>query len=87
MMHLIGTGFLYAGSEYKINFIDKNFFIDMLLFNVNLNCYVAVELKLKNTTYKDISQVQLHRKLVDNNLKKDFHNKTIGLIISKKNLY
>ena len=53
----LGTGFLYAGSEYKINFMDKNFFIDMLLFNVNLNCYIAVELKLKNTTYKDVSQV------------------------------
>lgn len=81
----LGTGFLYAGSEYKINFMDKNFFIDMLLFNVNLNCYIAVELKLKNTTYKDISQVKLYRKLVDETIKKHFHNKTIGLIISKKN--
>ena len=81
----LGTGFLYAGSEYKINFMDKNFFIDMLLFNINLNCYIAVELKLKNTTYKDISQVKLYRKLVDDTIKKSFHNKTIGLIISKKN--
>ena len=81
----LGTGFLYAGSEYKIEYMDKKFYIDMLLFNVNLNCYIAVELKLKNTTYKDVSQVQLYRKLVDNYLKKNFHNKTIGLIISKKN--
>lgn len=81
----LGTGFLYAGSEYKIEYMDKKFYIDMLLFNVNLNCYIAVELKLKNTTYKDVSQVQLYRKLVDNTLKKDFHNKTIGLIISKRN--
>lgn len=81
----LGTEFLYAGSEYKINFMDKNFFIDMLLFNVNLNCYIAVELKLKNTTYKDISQIQLYRKLVDDTIKKSIHNKTIGFIISKKN--
>lgn len=81
----LGTGFLYAGSEYKICFMDKNFYIDMLLFNINLNCYIAVELKLKNTTYKDISQIQLYRKLVDDNIKKSFHDKTIGLIISKKN--
>lgn len=81
----LGTGFLYAGSEYKICFMDKNFYIDMLLFNINLNCYIAVELKLKNTTYKDISQIQLYRKLVDDNIKKNFHDKTIGLIIYKKN--
>lgn len=58
---------------------------NMILFNINLNCYIAVELKLKNTTYKDISQIQLYRKLVDDNIKKNFHDKTIGLIISKKN--
>ena len=81
----LGTGFLYAGSEYKISFMDKNFYIDMLLFNTNLNCYIVVELKLKSTNYKDISQIQLYRNLIDTKLKKKYHNKTIGLIISKKN--
>jgi len=81
----LGTGFLYAGSEYKIKYMNKNFYMDMLLFNVNLNCYIVVELKLKNTNYKDISQIKLYRKLVDENIKKNFHDKTIGLIISKKN--
>lgn len=81
----LGTGFLYAGSEYKVTYLNKNFYIDMLLFNTNLNCYMPVELKLKSTNYKDISQIQLYRKIVDNTLKKRYHNKTIGLIISKKN--
>lgn len=57
----------------------------MLLFNTNLNCYIPVELKLESTNYKDISQIQLYRKLVDSKLKKKYHNKTLGLIISKKN--
>lgn len=81
----LGTGFLYAGSEYKLTYLDKTFYADMMLFNTNLNCYMPVELKLNNTNYKDISQIQLYRKIVDNTLKKKHHNKTIGLIISKKN--
>lgn len=81
----LGTGFLYAGSEYKVTYLNKNFYIDMLLFNTNLNCYMLVELKLNGTNYKDISQIQLYRKIVDNTVKKSHHNKTIGLIISKKN--
>ncbi len=81
----LGTGFLYAGSEYKVTYLNKNFYIDMLLFNTNLNCYIPVELKLNSTNYKDISQIQLYRKIIDNILKKKYHNKTIGLVISKKN--
>ena len=81
----LGAEFLYAGSEYKISYLDKNFYIDMLLFNTNLNCYIPVELKLKKTNYKDISQIKLYMNLVDKTLKKKHHNKTIGLIISKEN--
>ncbi len=51
----LGTGFLYAGSEYKLTYLDKTFYADMMLFNTNLNCYMPVELKLNNTNYKDIS--------------------------------
>lgn len=57
----------------------------MLLFNTNLNCYIPVELKLNETNYKDISQIKLYMNLVDKTLKKKNHNKTIELIISKKN--
>ena len=81
----LGSGFLYAGSEYKLTYYGKNFYIDILLFNINLNCYIPVELKLNSTNYKDISQIQLYRKIIDSTLKKKHHNKSIGLIISKRN--
>lgn len=51
----LGSGFLYAGSEYKLTYYGKNFYVDILLFNINLNCYIPVELKLNSTNYKDIS--------------------------------
>ena len=81
----LGSGFLYAGSEYKLDYYGKYFYVDILLFNINLNCYIPVELKLNSTNYKDVSQVQLYRKIIDNTIKKKNHNKSIGLIISKKN--
>ena len=81
----LGSGFLYAGSEYKLDYYGKHFYVDILLFNINLNCYIPVELKLNSTNYKDVSQVQLYRKIIDNTIKKKYHIKSIGLIISKKN--
>ena len=81
----LGSGFLYAGSEYKLDYCGKKFYVDILLFNINLNCYIPVELKLNSTNYKDVSQVQLYTKIIDNIIKMKHHYKSIGLIISKKN--
>ncbi len=75
-----GSGFTFVGSEYKIN----NYRIDILLFNYELNCFVVVELKLRKLKIEDKAQVEMYMKLVDDNLKKSFHNKTIGIIINKE---
>lgn len=75
-----GKGFTFVGSEYKIN----NYYIDILLFNIELNSYVVLELKTRKLKPEDKAQVEMYMKLVDENLKKSHHNKTIGVIISKK---
>lgn len=75
-----GKGFCFIGSQYKIN----NYYIDLLLFNIELNCYVVVELKVRHLKVEDKAQVESYMKLVDNYLKKSHHNKTIGIIITKE---
>ena len=72
----LGTGFTLAGTKYNIKYLDHNFYIDLLLFNTDLNSYIALELKLNKSTYKDV---------VDKTLRRSFHNKTIGILISKYN--
>ena len=49
-----------------------------------MNCYVVVELKLRNLKIEDKAQVEMYMKLVDENLKESYHSKTIGIIISKE---
>jgi len=39
----LGNGFFYVGNEYKIKIGDRYNYIDLLLFNVEFNCYVVVE--------------------------------------------
>ena len=41
----LGTGFTYAGSEYKIKLDSRYNYIDLLLYNIEFNCYVVIELK------------------------------------------
>jgi len=81
----LGSGFALVGTEYKLNYLDKIFYVDILLFNINLNSYIVVGLKVNKSNYKDINQVILYKDIVDKTLKKEFHGKTIAVLISKYN--
>ena len=80
----LGEGFLYAGHQYKINDGINNYYIDILLFNIKLNCYVIVELKLRGLKKEDKAQMEFYMELVDKQIKEVHHNKTIGIIITKE---
>ena len=80
----LGEGFLYAGHQYKINDGINNYYIDILLFNIKLNCYVIVELKLRSLKKEDKAQMEFYMELVDKQIKEVHHNKTIGIIITKE---
>jgi len=81
----LGTGFTFVGSEYKVTYNDKNYFIDLLFFNYKLNKFMACELKKDEVTAKDIGQTLNYMKLIDKTLKEPNHGKTMGIIISRKN--
>ncbi len=80
----LGQGFTYVGHQYKLVKNNHNYFIDILLFNIELNCYVVIELKLRSLRKEDKAQMEFYMKLVDEQIKKTFHNKTIGIIITKE---
>lgn len=80
----LGTGFALIGHEYKIKIGNHVFKIDLLFFNYELNCFIVVELKVKEYHPKDIGQLQLYVNYVNQNIKKPYHKNTIGLLIVKK---
>ena len=80
----LGRGFAYISHQYKLVKDNHSYFIDILLFNVKLNCYVAIELKLRSLRKEDKAQIEFYMKLIDEQVKEVYHNKTIGIIISKE---
>ena len=77
----LGVGFTFAGHEVKI---ENNNSIDFLLFNTDYNCYVVLEIKVTKLKAEYIGQTLKYVNYVDKNIKKPFHDKTVGVIISKK---
>ena len=80
----LGNGFTYVGHQYKISDGKNNYFLDILLFNTKLNSYVCVELKLRSLKKEDKAQIEFYMQLVDEQVKEVYHNKTIGIIITKE---
>ena len=80
----LGVGFAFIGSEVKIKLGNRYNYIDFLLFNTNFNCYVVIELKITELKAEYIGQITKYISYVDKNIKKPFHEDTVGVIICKK---
>ena len=80
----LGNSFTYVGNEYKIKISNSFNYIDILLFNIEFNCYIVVELKTIELKKEHIGQIEIYMNYIDRNLKRNYHDKTIGIIICKK---
>ena len=81
----LGNGFSYIGNEYKIKIGSNYNYIDLLLFNIEYNCYVVIELKVTELKKEHIGQIEVYMNYVDKVIKKPYHDKTIGIIICARN--
>ena len=87
-LNQLGNGFSFIGSEYKIKIGNTYNYIDILLYNIEFNCYVVVELKVTELRKEHIGQIEIYMNYIDKNKKRIGMSNTIGLIISKyKNEY
>ena len=83
-MKELGNNFSFIDSEYKIKLGDRYNYIDLLLYNIEYNCYVVLELKVTELKKEHIGQIQVYMKYIDSNLRKINQDKTIGIIICRK---
>ena len=84
-MKELGKSFSFIGSEYKILLGTTYNYIDLLLFNIEYNCYVVIELKVTELRKEHIGQIQVYMNYIDQNIKKISQDKTIGIIICREN--
>ena len=80
----LGNGFSFIDNEYKIKMGDRYNYIDLLLYNIKYKCYVVVELKVTELNSNNTGQIQKYMNYIDKNIKSIDDNKTVGIIICKK---
>ena len=80
----LGNSFCFIANEYRIKIGTSYNYIDLLLYNIDFNCYVVIELKISQLKKEHIGQIEIYMNYIDKHLKKDNQNTTIGIIICKK---
>ena len=81
----LGMGFTFIENEYKIKVGNSYNYIDLLLFNYIYNCFVVIELKVTEFKKEHIGQIEVYMNYIDKNIKTIYQDKTIGVILCKKN--
>ena len=83
-MKELGNSFCFIGSEYKILLGTTYNYIDLLLFNIEYNCYVVIELKVTELKKEHTGQIMTYMNYIDKNVKTIEENDTVGIIICKQ---
>lgn len=79
----LGTGFAFLGNQYHLNVGGDDFYVDLLFYNLNLRCYVVIELKTGDFKPEYAGQLNFYLSAVDALLKKEQDNPSIGLLLCK----
>lgn len=79
----LGKGFSFVGNQYKISTGETDYYIDLLFYHLELRCYIVVELKVNKFKPEYTGQLGFYVTAVDELLKKESDNPTIGLLLCK----
>jgi len=81
----LGKGFLFEARQKRFTFDEEHYFVDLVLYNRLLRCYVLVDLKIGKLTHQDLGQMQMYVNYYDRFVKTEEENRTVGILLCKKN--
>lgn len=81
----LGAGFSFMGRQYHLTVSEQDFYIDLLFYHTKLRCYVVIELKKGKFKPEYAGKVNFYCSVVDDVLRHEHDNPTIGLILCQTN--
>jgi len=80
----LGKGFTFVARQKRIVINNDNFYIDLLFYNIYLNCYIIIELKTGKFKHEDIGQMNFYLNYVKKELNQERDNAPIGILLCKE---
>ncbi|MBC7862311.1 MAG: DUF1016 domain-containing protein [Bacteroidia bacterium] len=79
----LGRGFAYVGNQFNLNLEGNDFFLDLLFFNYNLNCFVIFELKVDVFKPEYVGKLNFAINVVNDKVKTEYQKPTLGVLLCK----
>ncbi len=79
-----GRDFCFVGEEYKLQVGGGDYFLDLLFYHRELRCLVGIELKAREFDPRDLGQLEFYLEALDRDVKKDWENPSIGILLCKE---
>jgi len=79
----MGNGFAFVAQQKHFEVGNSDFYTDLILYNIPLHAYVVIELKATPFKPEYMGQLNFYINVVDNTLRGEHDNKTIGLLLCK----
>jgi predicted nuclease of restriction endonuclease-like (RecB) superfamily len=80
----LGKGFAFLGSQVHLEVGGQDFFLDLLFYHVRLRCYVVIDLKIEDFKPEFAGKMNFYLSAVDERLRHDQDNPSIGIILCKE---
>ena len=80
----LGSSFAFVGKQYHLEIDNEDYYIDLLFYNIKLHSYVVIELKTTKFKPEFIGQLNFYVSAIDDKVKRDEDNSTIGILICKE---
>lgn len=77
----LGSGFSFVARQKRISFEGRHFYIDLVLYNYILKCFVLVDLKVGDLTHQDLGQMQMYVNYYTREMRNEGDNPPIGIVL------
>ena len=77
----MGRGFAFVSRQQHIITDTQDYFIDLVFYNIELKCYVLIDLKMGTVTHQDVGQMDMYVRMYDELKRKEGDNPTIGILL------
>ncbi len=78
-----GKDFTYVGEEYRLQVGKKDFYIDLVFYHRELQCLVAIDLKITDFKPEYLGKMEFYLEALDKDVKKAHEKPSIGIVLCK----
>jgi predicted nuclease of restriction endonuclease-like (RecB) superfamily len=77
----LGDGFSFIGNQHRLTFNQKEYFVDLLIFNRKIKSLIAIDLKIGAFEPEFVGKMNHYLGLLDDQMKMPDENHAIGIIL------